>query len=148
MATRYQVSLAHERCAHTGSVVWEERRSADAAGDARPIVVSLARGFVSVTAEDGSIEILCSGCTQTVAAATFAVPATAVDPVSDETGTAEAAAPADAVAAAVTDADIARELERLFGEHPDVSPIRGDLIPNHLVDRLRHLASRRRRDTA
>lgn len=145
MATRYQVSLAHEGCAHTGTVVWEERRGADAAGEARPIVVSLPRGFVSVTGKDGSVEILCSGCTQTVAAATFGVPAGVSDKGPIEDGSAAGAPDAEPATAARTDADTTSELEKLFGEQSDVSPIRGDLIPHHLVDRLRDLATRLRR---
>lgn len=137
MATRYQVSLAHEGCANTGTVVWEERGMADAAGATRPVVVSLPRGFVSVTAEDGSVEILCSGCAQTVAAATTQRPANQEE---RQEVTAPAADASEPSAPPATESD----LDLLFAEHPDVPPIRGDSIPNHLVDRLRHLASRLR----
>jgi hypothetical protein len=146
MATRYQVSLAHQACGHTGSVVWEER--ADAARDARPIVVSLPRGFVSVTADDGSIEIVCSGCAQTVAAATFNAAAVADQQPRVENGQPDEPNPEDAIAEAPTHPVTASDLEMLFAEHPDVPPIRGDSIPNHLVDRLRHLAGRLRGGTA
>ena len=70
MATRYQVALAHQGCTHAGFVVWEERGNTDPNGRPHPVVVTLPRGFVSVTTEDGSIEVLCTSCAQTVAAAT------------------------------------------------------------------------------
>lgn len=69
MATRFTVSLAHTGCDHAGSVVWEDRDRADALGESGPVVVILARGFFSASGANGSIEILCAGCGQTVAAA-------------------------------------------------------------------------------
>lgn len=135
MAIRYQVSLAHQGCPHTGMVVWEERGGADAIVRARPIVVSLPRGFVSVTADDGSVEILCSGCTQTVAAATAGGPAS--EPHGRDETPASGTNPEPSEPSAT-----ASDLDMLFAEHPDVQPIRGESIPHHLVDRLRDLASR------
>jgi len=49
-------------------------------------------------------------------------------------------APADASAEDKVRADI----EALFAEAEDVAPIRGDAIPPHLLDKLRHLADRMR----
>jgi hypothetical protein len=69
MAIRFTVSLAHTGCDHAGFVVWEDRDRADAPGESGPVVVTLARGFFSVSGANGSIEILCAGCGQTVAAA-------------------------------------------------------------------------------
>jgi hypothetical protein len=69
MATRFSVPLAHAGCDHTGSVVWEQRRRGDAAAEGAPAMVGLPRGFVSLNAEDGAIEIVCTGCRQTVASA-------------------------------------------------------------------------------
>lgn len=71
MATRYRVSLAHHGCKHTGFVVWEERDRTNGTGGTRPIVVRLPRGFVSLTDEEMSVEIMCTGCLQTVASASF-----------------------------------------------------------------------------
>ncbi len=48
--------------------------------------------------------------------------------------------PADAIAEDKVRADI----EALFAEAEDVAPIRGDAIPPHLLDKLRHLADRMR----
>jgi hypothetical protein len=92
-----------------------------------------------VTADDGSIEILCRGCAQTVAAAT-ARPACGNE-------SQEATAPIGAVAEAPGPPAIERDLDMLFAEHPDVPPIRGDSIPLHRVDRLHHLANRLRGGT-
>ena len=36
------------------------------------------------------------------------------------------------------------DIEALFAEAEDVAPIRGDAIPPHLLDKLRHLADRMR----
>jgi hypothetical protein len=69
MAIRFPVPLAHAGCDHTGSVVWEQRDRGHAAGEGGPVLVGLPRGFVSLNAEDGSIEIVCAGCRQTVASA-------------------------------------------------------------------------------
>jgi len=51
-----------------------------------------------------------------------------------------AGAPADTTAEDKLRADI----EALFAEAEDVAPIRGDAIPPHLLDKLRHLADRMR----
>lgn len=142
MTIRYQVSLAHEGCSHAGSVVWEERDRADPRQGQSPVVVSLPRGFVSVTSDDGTVEILCTRCAQTIASASFPPsPAEEVALVASpepdtvvETG--RVAGPGDPA--------MAGDLELLFSEHPDVPPIPGDTIPHHLVDRLRHLAGRLR----
>jgi hypothetical protein len=163
MAMRFQVTLAHQGCDHTGSVVWEERNGT--AGAARPIVVSLPRGFVSMTTEDGSVEIVCTGCAQTVASAAQS------DDARDE-GKADSDADEDSsgqgpntAASTVLNANLpvaadvalpeeksaappmADQLEALFAEHPDVPPIPGDAIPPYLLDRLRHLAGRLREQT-
>lgn len=147
MAARYQVSLAHQGCIHTGSVVWEERARTDVDGQACAIVVSLPRGFVSLNANDGSIEIVCSGCTQTVASAAFSIAGQVEHAVIEapEPDTVEHKVETEPTQAAPTAAPVlADDLERLFAEHPDVRPIPGGSIPHHLVDRLRHLASRLR----
>lgn len=202
MATRFSVSLAHAGCDHTGFVVWEERDRADARGAGNPVMVSLPRGFVSLNGDDGSIEIVCAGCRQTVAsaarvdppmsavaaepevAATLAAPVvataaiepavssnapeTAGDPDVGETASvptpdklspvevapaevapAEAAQvdvpPGDATPGDATTEDKTRaDIEALFAEADDVAPIRGDSIPPHLLDKLRHLADRMR----
>jgi hypothetical protein len=197
MATRFPVLLAHAGCDHTGSVVWEQRDRGHAGGEGGPVLVGLPRGFVSLNAGDGSIEIVCAGCRQTVASAARGEPlgigaaadptvgptvakgvATAVaDPVTrDETAsraepvpyardaaagtqaaadhvdralqriladTAAQAAPGDAPGDA-TEANLPADIEALFAEAEDVAPIRGDKIPAHLLDRLRHLADRMR----
>jgi hypothetical protein len=179
MATRFSVSLAHAGCDHTGLVIWEERERADARG---PLVVGLPRGFVSLNSDDGSIEIVCAGCRQTVASAArgdapgggapadqevaktevatvdaasgeprargaapdavsagHAVGETPVTPA-DAIAPANAAAPVDAASEDKVRADI----EALFAQAEDVAPIRGDAIPQHLLDKLRHLADRMR----
>ncbi len=60
---------------------------------------------------------------------------------SADRATAETAgAPADPTAEDKVRADI----EALFAEAEDVAPIRGDAIPPHLLDKLRHLADRMR----
>ena len=75
---RYTVSLAHAGCGHAGTVVWEERDRVERTGrEGGPVVVSLPRGFVSVDGEGGSIEIVCTGCRQTVASAAPVEPAVA-----------------------------------------------------------------------
>jgi hypothetical protein len=264
MATRFSVSLAHAGCDHTGFVVWEERERADARGEGTPVMVGLPRGFVSLNSDDGSIEIVCAGCRQTIASAVradaqgsaapadpdvaptaiaavdasseepaardeasaVAAPAgpdvaptaiAAVDATSEEPAARDeasaVAAPADpdvaatstaavdatseepaardeasaiatpvdqdvaATATAVIDAtseepvapdkapgtadhaggetaaapvDVTAEdkvradIEALFAEAEDVAPIRGNSIPPHLLDKLRHLADRMR----
>ena len=232
MATRFSVSLAHAGCDHTGFVVWEERERADARGEGTPVMVGLPRGFVSLNSDDGSIEIVCAGCRQTIASAVradaqgSAAPAdpdvaptaiAAVDASSEEPAARDeasaVAAPADpdvaatpiaagdatseepaardeasaiatpvdqdvaATATAVIDAtseepvapdkapgtadhaggetaaapvDVTAEdkvradIEALFAEAEDVAPIRGNSIPPHLLDKLRHLADRMR----
>ena len=171
MATRFSVSLAHSGCDHTGFVVWEERERADARGASGPVVVGLPRGFVSLNSEDGAIEVVCAGCRQTIAsAARLDVPASvaAVDPSVASTDaavgdtTAEEPAARDAAAATAVSADqesdetldaaadtsaedkLRADIEALFAEAEDVAPIRGDAIPPHLLDKLRHLADRMR----
>jgi hypothetical protein len=175
----------------------EQRDRGHAGGEGGPVLVGLPRGFVSLNAGDGSIEIVCAGCRQTVASAARGEPlgigaaadptvgptvakgvATAVaDPVTrDETAsraepvpyardaaagtqaaadhvdralqriladTAAQAAPGDAPGDA-TEANLPADIEALFAEAEDVAPIRGDKIPAHLLDRLRHLADRMR----
>lgn len=148
MATRYQVSLAHQGCTHTGSVVWEERRKSDPSGSLCPVAINLPRGFVSVTTDDGSIEILCSGCAQVVASATSCVvPATGQENPADATAQEDQSQVPVIEPASIAPAT-ASNLEMLFAEHPDVPPIRGDAIPHHLVGRLRHLAGRLRGETS
>jgi hypothetical protein len=176
MATRFSVSLAHAGCDHTGLVIWEERERAGARGAGGPLVVGLPRGFVSLNSDDGSIEIVCAGCRQTVASAVRGdapgggapadqdVAETEVATVDAASGEprARGAAP-DAVSAGhavgetpVTPADAAApvdaasedkvraDIEALFAQAEDVAPIRGDAIPQHLLDKLRHLADRMR----
>ena len=140
MAIRYQVSLAHAGCGHAGSVVWEERELTDGGLRQRPTVVSLPRGFVSVTSDDGAIEILCTGCKQTVASATVTPAPTAEDAVVTVLDADMEGGRTVGQGNSVIDGD----LELLFAEHPDVPPIPGDAIPQHLLDRLRHLAGRLR----
>ena len=232
MATRFSVSLAHAGCDHTGFVVWEERERADARGEGTPVMVGLPRGFVSLNSDDGSIEIVCAGCRQTIASAvradaqgsaapadpdvaptaiaavdasseepaardeasavaapagpdvaptaiaavdatseepaardeasaiatpvdqdvaataTAVIDATSEEPVApdkapgtaDHAGGETAAAPVDVTAEDKVRADI----EALFAEAEDVAPIRGNSIPPHLLDKLRHLADRMR----
>jgi hypothetical protein len=207
MATRYSFSLAHAGCNHSGTVVWEERNGTDLARAAGPVVVNLPRGFVSLNPDVGSIEIVCVGCRQTVAAAVRADAASAAPPTdevhpetqakaidtiphsstvhpeaadspapagqhaADQDGgkaTDEAAplkperpdpasdaalladrggtgASGDAASADATGDDkLQADIEALFAEAKDVAPIRGDAIPSHLLDRLRHLADRMR----
>ncbi|HET6238251.1 MAG TPA: hypothetical protein VFE41_25350 [Acetobacteraceae bacterium] len=57
--------------------------------------------------------------------------------------TAAQAAPGDAPGDADA-ANIPADIEALFAEAEDVATIRGDKIPTHLLDRLRHLADRLR----
>ncbi len=45
---------------------------------------------------------------------------------------------------AASDNKLQADIEALFAEAKDVAPIRGDAIPSHLLDRLRHLADRMR----
>jgi len=77
-----------------------------------------------------------------VAEPVVAVPAAAGDAAVTESAAAGDApgAPADASAEDKVRADI----EALFAEAEDVAPIRGDAIPPHLLDKLRHLADRMR----
>jgi len=258
MATRFSVSLAHAGCDHTGFVVWEERDRADARGAGSPVMVGLPRGFVSLNGEDGSIEIVCAGCRQTVASAaradaadsgmpadpfvaetaaaaaataaepaaprealgavaagdqhvaatevaavgaaagepaargeaapgaaaagqdvaatsTVAVQTTSVEPSAPgpmepaAPGSAEPTAPGSAAPVApgkapdtaapaehaggetaatppdtTAEDKVRADIEALFAEAEDVAPIRGDAIPPHLLDKLRHLADRMR----
>ena len=58
MATRFPVLLAHAGCDHTGSVVWEQRDHGHAGGEGGPVLVGLPRGFVSLNAGDGSIDVI------------------------------------------------------------------------------------------
>ena len=69
MATRFAVALAHAGCGNTGFVVWGQRKRAGAPGRSGPVMLSLPRGFVSLDSDDGSIEVVCAGCRQTVASA-------------------------------------------------------------------------------
>jgi hypothetical protein len=68
-----------------------------------------------------------------------AVGETPVTPA-DAIAPANAAAPVDAASEDKVRADI----EALFAQAEDVAPIRGDAIPKHLLDKLRHLADRMR----
>jgi hypothetical protein len=97
MATRFSVSLAHAGCDHTGSVVWEERGRGSVPGEGGPVVVSLPRGFVSLNAEDGSIEIVCAGCRHTVAAAARGHASGAGAPTDRDMGTTAAEPPSAAI---------------------------------------------------
>ena len=74
----------------------------------------------------------------TAPAAPSAVPGTVVS--------ANHAAGETADAAADTSAEdkLRADIEALFAEAEDVAPIRGDAIPPHLLDKLRHLADRMR----
>jgi hypothetical protein len=170
MATRFSVSLTHAGCDHTGFVVWEERERTPARGAGGPVMVSLPRGFVSLNGEEGSIEIVCAGCRQTVASAVrvdapdsdasagpdVAATATAAaatpaepDVPGAEAGTAASGDPAVGEAAgapadAATEEKVRADIEALFAEAADVAPIRGDSIPPHLLDKLRNLADRMR----
>src|SRR6202453_427913 len=94
MATRFSVSLAHAGCDHTGLVIWEQRERAGARGTVviGPAVLGLPRGFVSLTNDDGSIEVVCAGCRQTVASAARGEPTSiAVDADGDVMATAQSA---------------------------------------------------------
>ena len=94
-----------------------------------------------VTAREPTAEeVTAGGAAATAAAAPRdgAVPRTAAS-ADHEAGEA-AGAPADATAEDKVRADI----EALFAEAKDVAPIRGDAIPPHLLDKLRHLADRMR----
>ncbi len=51
---------------------------------------------------------------------------------------------ANAPADAATEDKVRADIEALFAEAEDVAPIRGDAIPQHLLDRLRSLADRMR----
>jgi hypothetical protein len=168
LATRFKISLAHAGCDHAGPVVWEERSRTDASGRSDPAVVSLPRGFVSLNGEDGSIEIMCMGCRQTVASAVCSS-----DPETGAVADSNAAdVPADAVMetlvehdeasdtaiftdhasngiaserfATASDDKMQADLMALFDESEDVAPIRGDAIPRNLFDRLHNLTDRLR----
>jgi len=52
---------------------------------------------------------------------------------------------ADVSADAAADDKVRADIEALFAEAKDVAPIRGDAIPQHLLDKLRHLSDRMRR---
>ncbi len=51
---------------------------------------------------------------------------------------------ADAAADTTAEDKVRADIEALFAEAEDVAPIRGDAIPPHLLDKLRHLADRMR----
>jgi hypothetical protein len=63
-----------------------------------------------------------------------------------EAGSADQEAGETVDAAADTSAEdkLRADIEALFAEAEDVAPIRGDAIPPHLLDKLRHLADRMR----
>jgi hypothetical protein len=157
LATRFKISLAHAGCDNAGPVIWEERPRADAPGQARPAVVSLPRGFVSLNGEDGSIEIMCTGCRQTVASAASSGGTAIAELTGNAVAAGEDDAPETAIATAhaesktthepaetISDETIPDDLRALFDEAEDVAPIRGDAIPRNLFDRLHHLADRLR----
>jgi hypothetical protein len=56
----------------------------------------------------------------------------------------EAGETADAAADTTAEDKVRADIEALFAEAEDVAPIRGDAIPPHLLDKLRHLADRMR----
>jgi hypothetical protein len=78
-------------------------------------------------------------------AAPSAAPGTTVS-ADQEAGSADQEAGETVDAAADTSAEdkLRADIEALFAEAEDVAPIRGDAIPPHLLDKLRHLADRMR----
>jgi hypothetical protein len=56
----------------------------------------------------------------------------------------EAGETVDAAADTSAEDKLRADIEALFAESEDVAPIRGDAIPPHLLDKLRHLADRMR----
>jgi len=56
----------------------------------------------------------------------------------------EAGETADAAVDTTAEGKVRADIEALFAEAEDVAPIRGDAIPPHLLDKLRHLADRMR----
>ena len=72
MYTRYSISLGHAGCKNVGQVVWQGENGPDGPESSHLAVISLPRGFVNIAADDGSIEILCVACHQTVASAVAA----------------------------------------------------------------------------
>jgi hypothetical protein len=78
-------------------------------------------------------------------AAPSAAPGTTVS-ADQEAGSADQEAGETVDAAADTSAEdkLRADIEALFAEVEDVAPIRGDAIPPHLLDKLRHLADRMR----
>jgi hypothetical protein len=79
------------------------------------------------------------------AAATTAEALAAASPPPDEPSAAAAVAPGtEAAADSASEDKVRADIEALFAEAEDVAPIRGDAIPPHLLDKLRHLADRMR----
>lgn len=70
-------------------------------------------------------------------------PHQAPDPAGDTAASSDQDSSA-ASADAASDDKLQADIEALFAEAKDVAPIRGDAIPSHLLDRLRHLADRMR----
>ena len=159
MPARFRVSLAHMGCDQIGSVIWEEHAGHATNRGRRPTVISLPRGFVSLDADDGSVEIICTGCRQTIASATGA------------SATGASATGASATGALATDSDQASgstlgdrrlgqpadtpisepmlsEFESLFDRGASAASIPGGAIPSHLAAKLHHLAATMRRRAA
>jgi hypothetical protein len=108
--------------------------ASDTAADAAAAVTGNGAGAAAAGQPDAGG----AAATATAAPHGGAVPATAAS--ADHEATEAAGAPAETTAEDKVRADI----EALFAEAEDVAPIRGDSIPPHLLDKLRHLADRMR----